>query len=62
MRMAKPVARAAWLVNKLHAVETGLKKGQAVFAGSFAQPVDIVMGDVIHADYAPLGAIGVFFV
>ena len=39
-----------------------LKKGQIVLAGSFTRPVDIAAGDVIHADYGPLGAIGVSFV
>ena len=53
----------AWLlVNKLHAVEAKLKKGQIVLAGSFTRPVDIAAGDVIHADYGPLGAIGVSLV
>jgi 2-oxo-hept-3-ene-1,7-dioate hydratase len=33
-----------------------------VLAGSFNRPVDIAQGDVIHADYGPLGAIGVSFV
>lgn len=40
----------------------GLRRGQIVLAGSFARPVDIVKGDVIHADDGPLGAIGVSFV
>jgi len=39
-----------------------LKKGQVVLGGSFTRPVDIKRGDVIHADYGPLGAIGVSFV
>ena len=34
-----------------------------MLAGSFTRPgVDIAAGDVIHADYGPLGAIGVSFV
>lgn len=59
--MGHPAAGVAWLVNKLHAVGVGLKKGQIVLAGSFTRPVDIEAGDVIHADYGPLGAIGVSF-
>jgi 2-oxo-hept-3-ene-1,7-dioate hydratase len=59
--MGHPAAGIAWLVNKLHAVDTGLKKGQIVLSGSFTRPVDIKAGDVIHADYGPLGAIGVSF-
>jgi len=57
--MGHPAAGIAWLVNKLHAVGTGLKAGQIVLAGSFTRPVDIAPGDVIHVDYGPLGAIGV---
>jgi 2-oxo-hept-3-ene-1,7-dioate hydratase len=59
--MGHPAAGIAWLVNKLHVVGAGLKKGQIVLAGSFTRPVDIVAGDVIQADYGPLGAIGVSF-
>lgn len=59
--MGHPAAGIAWLANKLHVVEAGLKKGQIVLAGSFTRPVDIKDGDVIQADYGPLGAIGVSF-
>ena len=60
--MGHPAAGIAWFVNKLHAVDARLEKGQIVLAGSFTRPVDIAVGDVIHADYGPLGAIGVSFV
>jgi 2-oxo-hept-3-ene-1,7-dioate hydratase len=60
--MGHPASGIAWLVNKLHAVGAKLKKGQIVLAGSFTRPVDIAAGDIIHADYGPLGAIGVSFV
>ncbi|MBA9036014.1 2-oxo-hept-4-ene-1,7-dioate hydratase (plasmid) [Rhizobium leguminosarum] len=60
--MGHPAAGIAWLVNKLHAVGGKLEKGQIVLAGSFTRPVDITAGDVIHADYGPVGAIGVAFV
>jgi 2-oxo-hept-3-ene-1,7-dioate hydratase len=59
--MGHPAAGIAWLVNKLHAVGAGLQKGQIVLGGSFTRPVDIAAGDVIQADYGPLGAIGVSF-
>ena len=60
--MGHPAAGIAWLVNKLHAVGDGLKKGQIVLGGSFTRPVDIAGGDVIQADYGPLGTIGVSFI
>jgi 2-oxo-hept-3-ene-1,7-dioate hydratase len=55
-------AGIAWLVNKLTAVDACLEPGQIVLAGSFTRPVSVAPGDVIHADYGPLGAIGVSFV
>ena len=60
--MGHPAAGVAWLVNKLAAVGERLRKGQIVLGGSFTRPVDIEAGDVIQADYGPLGAIGVAFV
>ncbi|MBW9064586.1 2-oxo-hepta-3-ene-1,7-dioic acid hydratase [Rhizobium herbae] len=59
--MGHPAAGVAWLVNKLHAVGGKLEKGQIVLAGSFTRPVDIVAGDVIQADYGPIGALSVSF-
>lgn len=59
--MGHPASGVAWLVNKLHAVGAKLEKGQIVLAGSFTRPIDLVKGDVVHADYGPLGAIGVGF-
>ncbi|OJV01927.1 MAG: 2-oxo-hepta-3-ene-1,7-dioic acid hydratase [Shinella sp. 65-6] len=59
--MGHPAAGIAWLVNKLALLGDGLKKGDIVLGGSFTRPVDIASGDVIFADYGPLGAIGVSF-
>lgn len=59
--MGHPAAGIAWLANKLAAVGAGLKAGQIVLGGSFTRPVDIAPGDVIQADYGPLGALGVSF-
>jgi 2-oxo-hept-3-ene-1,7-dioate hydratase len=60
--MGHPAAGVAWLVNKLAALDDGLARGDIVLAGSFTRPVDVAVGDVIFADYGPLGAIGVAFV
>jgi len=59
--MGHPAAGIAWLVNKLAAVEDGLKKDDIVLAGSFTRPIDIAAYDVAHADYGELGSIGVSF-
>jgi 2-oxo-hept-3-ene-1,7-dioate hydratase len=60
--MGHPAAGIAWLVNKLAPLGASLEPGQIVLAGSFTRPVSVAAGDVIHADYGPLGAIGVAFV
>ena len=60
--MGHPAAGIAWLVRKLAQHGVGLERGQYVLAGSFTRPVSVAPGDVIHADYGPLGAIGVRFV
>jgi 2-oxo-hept-3-ene-1,7-dioate hydratase len=60
--MGHPAAGIAWLVNKLAALEARLEAREIVLAGSFTRPVSVAAGDVIHADYGPLGAIGVSFV
>ena len=59
--MGHPAAGVAWLVNKLAALDDGLKAGDIVLGGSFTRPVDISPGDVVQADYGPLGGIGVSF-
>ncbi|MEW6122000.1 MAG: 2-oxo-hept-4-ene-1,7-dioate hydratase [Pseudomonadota bacterium] len=59
--MGHPAAGIAWLVNKLHAVGAKLEKGQIVLAGSFARPIDIAQGDIVTADYGPLGSLSVSF-
>ncbi len=60
--MGHPASGIAWLVNKLAAQGEQLEPGQIVLAGSFTRPVSVSKGDVIHADYGPIGAIGCSFV
>lgn len=60
--MGHPAAGVAWLVNKLGEVGAGLQKGHVVLAGSFTRPVSVKSGDVICANYGPLGAISVSFI
>lgn len=59
--MGHPAVGVAWLVNKLAPLGDGLKAGELVLAGSFTRPVSVAAGDVVHADYGPLGSIGVAF-
>src|SRR3712207_12744 len=60
--MGHPAAGVAWLANKLAPLGGKLSAGEIVLAGSFTRPVSVAAGDVIHADFGPLGAIGVAFV
>ncbi|SED61807.1 2-oxo-hept-4-ene-1,7-dioate hydratase [Rhodobacter sp. 24-YEA-8] len=59
--MGHPAAGVAWLANKLADQGEILRKGQFILGGSFTRPVDIAAGDVIQADYGPMGAISVRF-
>ena len=59
--MGHPAAGVAVLANKLAAAGASLKAGQIVLAGSFTHQVAVARGDVIHADFGPLGAIGASF-
>ncbi|OMI06252.1 2-oxo-hepta-3-ene-1,7-dioic acid hydratase [Bradyrhizobium brasilense] len=59
--LGHPAAGVAWLVNKLAPLGARLEEGEVVLAGSFTRPVSVAAGDVITADYGPLGAIGVSF-
>lgn len=47
----------AWLANRLAPHEEFLPAGQVILAGSFTRPVYVQAGDVIHADFAELGAV-----
>lgn len=56
-----PAHPIAWLANKLHAQGRGLEAGQLVLSGSFTRPIEVGPGDVIHADYGPLGTVSCSF-
>jgi 2-oxo-hept-3-ene-1,7-dioate hydratase len=56
-----PATGVAWLANKIAHYAEQLNAGDVVLAGSFTRPTSAVRGDVIHADYGPLGAISFRF-
>jgi 2-oxo-hept-3-ene-1,7-dioate hydratase len=39
-----------------------LGAGDIILGGSFTRPTNVVRGDVLHADYGPLGSISMRFV
>ncbi|MDO5699085.1 MAG: 2-oxo-hepta-3-ene-1,7-dioic acid hydratase [Dermatophilus congolensis] len=55
--LGNPAVGIAWLANRLHQHGQHLEAGHLVLAGSFTRPVPISAGDVVHADYGPLGVI-----
>lgn len=59
--LGHPAAGIAWLANRLGPQGITLEPGQLLLAGSFTRPVPVAAGDVLHADYGPLGGIAVTF-
>jgi 2-oxo-hept-3-ene-1,7-dioate hydratase len=57
-----PATGVAWLANKIAAYGEQLNAGDIVLSGSFTRPTTAVRGDVLQADYGPLGAISFRFV
>jgi 2-oxo-hept-3-ene-1,7-dioate hydratase len=50
-----PATGVAWLANKIARYDEQLNAGDFVLSGSFTRPTLAVPGDVLHADYGPLG-------
>jgi 2-oxo-hept-3-ene-1,7-dioate hydratase len=57
-----PGTGVAWLANKIAPHDEQLNAGDVVLAGSFTRPISALAGDVVHADYGPLGTISFRFV
>jgi 2-oxo-hept-3-ene-1,7-dioate hydratase len=57
-----PAAGIAWLANKIAPYGEELRAGDLVLGGSFTRPTVAARGDVLHADYGPLGGISMRFV
>jgi 2-oxo-hept-3-ene-1,7-dioate hydratase len=57
-----PGTGVAWLANKIAVHDEQLNAGDVVLVGSFTRPTQVARGDVLHADYGPLGGISMRFV
>lgn len=57
-----PATGVAWLANKIAPYGESLRAGDVILGGSFTRPTGAVRGDVLHADYGPLGSISMRFV
>jgi 2-oxo-hept-3-ene-1,7-dioate hydratase len=56
-----PATGIAWLANKLAPHDEQLNDNDVVLSGSFTRPTSAVRGDVLHADFGPLGNISLRF-
>jgi 2-oxo-hept-3-ene-1,7-dioate hydratase len=52
-----PGVGVAWLANKIARYGEELDAGGVILSGSFTRPTTAARGDVLHADYGPLGNI-----
>ena len=57
-----PATGVAWLANKIARYDEELRAGDLVLSGSFTRPTTAARGDVLHADFGPLGTISLRFV
>jgi 2-oxo-hept-3-ene-1,7-dioate hydratase len=57
-----PATGVAWLANKIAKYDEQLDAGDFVLSGSFTRPTQASKGDVLHADYGPLGNVAFRFV
>lgn len=60
--MGHPAHGIRWVCKRFAPHGIGLQPGQLILAGSFTRPVIVKAGDLILADYGPLGTIEVKFV
>src|ERR1700688_3567915 len=60
--LTHPAVGVAWLANKIARYGEELDAGAVILSGSFTRPTQALRGDVLQADYGPLGAISLRFV
>jgi 2-keto-4-pentenoate hydratase len=59
--LGDPRVALAWLANELRALGITLRAGQVVTTGTCHPPLPITAGDVMEADFGPLGQVSVRF-
>lgn len=57
-----PANGVVWLAKKYALHNVALESGQIILAGSYTRPIKVAKGDVIVADYGPLGKINCSFI
>lgn len=56
-----PAHSLVWLAESLATEGEALEPGDVLLAGAFARPMAVKLGDVVYADFGPLGAISLHF-
>lgn len=59
--LGDPRKALTWLVNELSGMGIDLRAGQFVTTGTCMQPLELIEGDVVLADYGVLGQVGMRF-
>ena len=56
-----PAMGIVWLARRLYGMGQALEPGQVVLSGSFIRPVEARPGDLIEADFGPMGLVRIAF-
>lgn len=56
--LGDPRIALTWLANRLSSLGVALEAGQAVTTGTCMAPLEVEAGDIVRADYGPLGHVG----
>ena len=59
--LGDPVEALVWLANKLAQFGDRLEEGHVILTGAFVRPVWAERGDVLTADFGPMGTVSVQF-
>ncbi len=59
--LGHPAQAVAWLANKLHEFGISLKAGELILPGALSGAIAVKEGDVISAQFGPLGNVSVTF-
>ncbi|WP_144552609.1 2-keto-4-pentenoate hydratase [Bacillus sp. X1(2014)] len=59
--LGHPAQAVAWLANKLHEFGITLKAGELILPGALSGAIAVKEGDMIVADFGPLGTVSVTF-
>ncbi|PFJ13386.1 2-keto-4-pentenoate hydratase [Bacillus cereus] len=60
--LGHPAQAVAWLANKLHEFNIGLKAGELILPGALSGAVSVHSKDSIQADFGSLGVVSVTFI